>query len=148
MSRSKTSKERMTAAERRPKVVSMRKAGYGQREIADQLGIAVSTVCKDLQFALEEYGAATAREVSEMRALDNARIEEMIKAIWLKAKSGQVTAIDRVVKLLERRAKLNGLDGVVKVAPTDPTGENPYRGYTDAELMREIAAIASGQTDA
>jgi predicted transcriptional regulator len=137
----------MTAAERRPKVVEMRKEGYGQRQIADSLGIAVSTVCKDLKYALEEFGTATAEEVAEMRALDNARIEEMIKAIWLKAKDGQVGAIDRIVKLLERRAKLNGLDGVVKIAPTDPTGENPYRSYSDEELMREIAAIAGGSTE-
>jgi predicted transcriptional regulator len=141
MSKSTTSKERMKAAERRPKVVALRKAGYTQREIASQLGVVVSTVSKDLKFSLEEFRAATAEEIAEMRDIDNARIEEMIKGLWVKAKNGQVTSIDRMVKLLERRAKLNGLDGVVKIAPTTPDGDNPYRPMSDEEMAEALADI-------
>lgn len=43
----------------------------------------------------------------------------------------------------ERRAKMLGTDAPTKVAPTDPTGEQPYKPMTDAELdarIRELAA--------
>ena len=37
----------------------------------------------------------------------------------------------------ERRAKLLGLDAPQKIAPTDPSGENPYAGATFEELKAE-----------
>lgn len=38
----------------------------------------------------------------------------------------KLSAIDRAVKLMERRAKLLGLDAPTKVAPTNPNGDKAY----------------------
>lgn len=39
----------------------------------------------------------------------------------------KLAAIDRAVRLMERRARLLGLDAPAKVAPTTPDGDKPYQ---------------------
>lgn len=38
----------------------------------------------------------------------------------------KLAAVDRAIKLMERRARLLGLDAPTKVAPTTPDGDKPY----------------------
>ena len=44
----------------------------------------------------------------------------------------KLSAVDRAVKLMERRAKLLGLDAPTKVAPTNPNGDQPYATFIQA----------------
>lgn len=43
----------------------------------------------------------------------------------------------------ERRAKILGTDAPTKVAPTDPTGTQPYKSVTDAELDARILELTA-----
>lgn len=142
MSKSRTSKDRLQAVERRLLVLEARKAGYSYQQIADQLGISKGTVCKDLTRVLAEYHARTAEEVERLRALETERLDHMLRGIWPRATSGHLGAIERALKIMERRAKLLGLDGPIKIAPTDPGGTEPYEPPTDDdEIARRIAAL-------
>ena len=46
----------------------------------------------------------------EIRCLELSRLDEMQTAIWQDCMDGKLTAIDRVLKIMERRSRLVGLD--------------------------------------
>ena len=127
MAHSKSGRMKINAAERRIKSIEMRKKGHTLTEIGDALGVTATTINNDIKFMLKEYNERSTEQIEQMRALENARIEHLIKSIWDEAigddvlkkynddglveyTSGQLKSMDRVIKLLERKAKLNGLD--------------------------------------
>lgn len=50
----------------------------------------------------------------------------------------QGMAAQRIVNISNRRASLNGLDAPIKIAPTDPAGEQRYHDLSEDELERII----------
>lgn len=108
MSESKTSVNRIEAVERQRQAVELRKAGLGYEAIAQQLGYAgPSGAYKAIQSALRR----TLQEpADELRAIENARLDDLWRGIWLDARKGNVLKIDRALKIMARRAALLGLD--------------------------------------
>ena len=53
--------------------------------------------------------------VEELRKVEGARLDEMLKSVWAKAITGKREAIDLVLKIMKRRANLLGLDVPVEV---------------------------------
>jgi len=49
-----------------------------------------------------------------------------IVTVRLQDNGPKLAAIDRAIKLMERRARLLGLDAPTKIAPTNPDGDKPY----------------------
>ena len=74
-----------------------------------------------------------------LRTLEALRLDEIQAKIWDKAIAGDYRAVDRVLRIMERRAKLLGLDAPVKVAPTNPSGDDPYASLSEEELDRILA---------
>jgi len=68
--------------------------------------------------------------------LGSPMLDGMLAGIWQGARKGNVSHIDRVLKIEERRAKLLGLDAPTKVAETDPEG--------NAAGPREILLVSPG----
>jgi DNA-binding Lrp family transcriptional regulator len=87
--------------------LQLRSQGLTYREIAARLGINESTAHRRVQRALE---AIPFEEVNDYRALEQIRLDALQLAIWDKAMSGDLRAIDRVLAIAQRRAKLLGLD--------------------------------------
>ena len=56
-----------------------------------------------------------------------ARLETLLEAIWDAACRGELQAIDRVLRVLDRQAKLLGLD--LPRQPEDPPEELPVKAY-------------------
>lgn len=96
--------------ERRVTVASMIKGRASYRQIAFALGCAPATVCKDVKLIIGRWREEQVSDIEEQILLDNATINEAIHAIWDDVKSGDVVAIGALVKLLDRRARLLGLD--------------------------------------
>ena len=113
------------ANERQIKALTLRKAGAGYQAIADALGY------KDHTGAWRAVKAALKRTqqepADELRQLELARLDDMLKAIAPHVAAGNLTAIDRALKIQERRAKLVGLDQPVKHDVT--TGGEKIKGY-------------------
>lgn len=108
MSESKTSKRRLEAAENQRKALELRKAGVTFATIAEQLGYrgpsgAYRAVMSALRKTLQE-------PADEVRKMETERLDALLLALWSQAKSGNQGAIDRTLKVMERRAKLWGLD--------------------------------------
>lgn len=140
MGKSRTAADLVLAAERRTMVLRLRKAGYSYTEIMDQVKISRGQVSKILTRALDDYAAKAAADVEEIRNLENSRLDQAIKGIYPQVVKGHLGAIDRMVRIMERRARLLGLDAPSKIAPTDPTGANEYSGGGLASLLEQPAS--------
>lgn len=117
----------------------MRKAGVQYEAIANQLGY------KSKEAAFQAVKAALKASLSEpaegVREMELKRLDDMLLAMWPQVKSGNQGAIDRCLRIQERRSRLLGLDAPTKIAPTDPTGEHEYHELTDTERTERIARL-------
>ena len=133
------SEPRIDSVEKKRKALELRKAGASYEQIAEMLGYrSKSGAYKAVSLALRDLLREPADSV---RKLELSRLDDMLMGIWPRVRSGDVLAIDRALKLAERRAKLLGLDAPVKVAPTDPSGEKEYAGLTDEQRAERIAQL-------
>lgn len=124
MAESKTSIRRLHAVERAKQALELRKGGASFPEIARALGYsaapgAYQAVMSALRRTLKE-------PAEEVRTLEVARLDAMMLALWPQVRQGNQGAIEKALKVMERRAKLLGLDMPTKVAPTDPSGERQF----------------------
>ena len=84
-----------------------------------------------------------------LRVLEEYRLDALLMVLWPQVMGGDQGAVDRVLRVMQRRAALRGLDAPTKVAPTDPTGEKEYAIFTDDERRRRIEALLkAGQMEA
>ena len=116
----------MSLVERENQALQLRKAGASYAQIATQLGYAnLSGAWKACMRAIKRVPAENAREA---RDLDLARLDEALLAVWRDVQQGRWRAIETAIHIMERRAKLLGLDA-------------PTRVRIDAEVaIREVAA--------
>lgn len=109
-------------AERVSMALELRKAGMSYPEISKELGVSADTVRKYVVESLREFRAESAEFVEEAIGVDILRLDEMIAAIWPQVMAGHLGAHDRALKILERRAKMLGLDRPVKTEHSGPDG--------------------------
>ena len=100
------------AAEKRARALELRKAGATYDQIAQQVGYAErGSAYRAVQTALQ---AITQEPAQEVRQLEVERLDAMLLGLWPAARKGKEGAVDRVLRIMERRAKLLGLDAPVK----------------------------------
>jgi hypothetical protein len=131
--------------DRELKVLELRRAGLTWQRIAEQVGYA------DHSGAYLAYKRALKRVLQqpaeELRQAEIDRLDRLQLAAWPNAMKGDNSAIATVLRIMERRAKLMGLDMPVKIAQ-DVTvwdgGESIDRAVRDlAELLRQNSADSS-----
>lgn len=71
---------RIAAAERRERAWELKKRGFSYRQIAERLDSSKSTVERDVKRVLDELNARTLETATEARALDLARLDELMVA--------------------------------------------------------------------
>ena len=100
--------QQIVAAARQLRALELRKQGKQYSEIAAELGYASGS---GAHAAVRGALKKTLQEpADELRAIENARLDAMLAALWPAIERGDAKAIAAGVKLSERRAKLNGLD--------------------------------------
>jgi len=119
-----TSPKRVALAERRAIVLDLRKQGYTFHAIAQRIGgVSVATCYRDI---VESIAAITREPASELVKLELLRLDEMQRAIYTDAIGGKLAAIKTSLTIMERRAKLLGLDNPVPPSST-PSGQSNLR---------------------
>lgn len=107
---------------RRRKVASALLAGADSfSAIADQLGVNVSTISRDVKAIEAEWREAAVQDISAAKGRDLKRTDRLIGAMWTKALNGNERAAKMVLDLMQHRAKLLGLNAPAKL---EHTGEN------------------------
>jgi len=97
-------------ASRRTQVAAMRLAQLSQQEIADRLDVSVGTVNSDLQAIRAEWTERRLQSYENWLMEELATLDKLQRAFLPLALSGQTNAADRVLAVMDRRAKLVGLD--------------------------------------
>lgn len=109
MPESKTSERRITAAQKQRRALELRAAGKTFPQIAEELGYrsvssAYGAVMRGLERTLQE-------PAEELRRLEAERLDRLFEVAFRKAtRDGSVWAVDRCISIMERRARLFGLD--------------------------------------
>ena len=114
--------KKLKAADRRDMALELAIAGLNYNQIGDKLGCsrqrAFQIVHEELARLAEQTRGKT--EIYRRRQLE--RLDTMLKGVWDQATAGDLQAIDRVAKLLDREAKLLGLDKPAQHSFTDSEG--------------------------
>jgi len=103
------------AEARRIEALDLRLAGASYRQIAAQLGVSVRTSFQDVQRALKATLQPAADEVRREEVL---RLDRLLLAHWPASTRGDIAATNVALRIMERRARLLGLD--VPVEKNDP----------------------------
>lgn len=112
---SRTSGRSVLAREREVQALELRKAGASYAAIGQALGISAMGAYKAVQRALKRLTKHSEAAAAEVRALELARLDAMLLAIWPQVKQGHLGAIDRALRISQRRAALLGLDAPMPV---------------------------------
>lgn len=133
--------EMITAAEVEAQAVALRKQGFSFRQIASRMGMSVDGVHSAVVRSLRKLNEQTRLETAELRALEGEKLDTLQAAIWKRAIEGDLPAFDRVLKLMERRAALYGLDApkAVTLSSGDPTPAGAHVSSIAAQLDRMAA---------
>lgn len=125
-------------AARRTQVAALRLAHLTQREIASRLGVSVGTINADLQAIREEWAERRSTAYDDWVAEELAKLDRLERALLPLALQGQTTAADRVLSVMDRRARIVGLDKPQMHEHTVIT-----RDALDAEIERLEAEVAA-----
>ena len=122
MAGGKAAAKKLELAERRQTALSLRKSGASFRAIAAHIstipgneGYSEGRAHADVSACLKEINEKTSLDTEEYRSLELERLDTAQLAIAKKVQAGDLGAIDRWLRLSERRSKLLGLDAPVKV---------------------------------
>lgn len=143
----RTSTAKVQTLERQKKALELRRMGLGYVEIAEAMGISKSQAQRLVVAALADSRAEITAEADGLRAEELSRLDAMLRGLWPDARKGSVSAVDRVLKIMERRAKLLGLDAPLRLAHGGDGDAPPIQSehgiyaISDAELE----AIARGR---
>jgi uncharacterized protein YerC len=107
---SKVSARRLQALQRQLQALELRRQGRRYDEIAEALGVSLSSAWRLVHRAYQRSLKHADGEAEMQRHLDLQRLDAALAAIWPAVKAGKLDAVDRLVSILSRRARLLGLD--------------------------------------
>jgi len=130
--------------EREIKVWQYRVAGATFQQIADKLDYANESGARA---AFKRYVNRTKDETlaNEIRDLHKERLEVALLAIWPAVERGDLEAIKVMLKILERDAKMFGIDTPVKTEVEVTTYDGIYLRESTERLIDQIREIEEAQ---
>ena len=129
--------EQAKREDRRKKVAANLLAGLSYRDIAEALNVSLGTVANDARIILGRWQREQIQDLDQYVLMELRRLDLATYAIWNDVQDGKLNAIDRMVRLMERRARLLGLDAPTRQELVGPdgagvvihlTGVDPYAG--------------------
>ncbi len=98
-----------TAAARNAQLLELRKAGFTYEAIGAVVGISRQAAHKAITRALRELAIHTAEDAAEICTLELLRLDALLSGVWTHAMGGNLGAVDRALRIAERRAKITGI---------------------------------------
>jgi hypothetical protein len=129
---SPTNPRQIAAREKRQQALSYRRAGMNFTDIARLVGYSDR---RNAQKAVtRELADAPAEDVSVVRKMEVDRLDALLLSMWKKAMNGDGWSVDRVLRIMERRSRLLGLDEPMK---------QQIEVITETVLVQEIARMTA-----
>lgn len=140
MGKSAVSRKRIDSRRREERALELRRQGRRYDEIARELSVSnASAAWKMVMRAYERLNRRIDEQAEFNRNLDLQRLDAALAAIWQKVINGQMGAIDRLLPILERRARLLGLDV--------PARQRVDVGDVLADIIQRLAESGSDNPD-
>lgn len=111
----------VVAQERRERALELRIAGMSERAIAKEIGISNGRAHQLLAEGAEMLKASVVGKADDVRRLELERCDRMTLALFSQRQNPR--AADTLLRIMERRAKLLGLDSPVRSEVTGADGE-------------------------
>jgi hypothetical protein len=128
------------AAERREKAFDLRIAGNSYRQIGKELGVSHEAARGYVIAALEESAARTDLKADQLRDIELARIDEVLRGLWSSKDEPQTASV--IIRLGERRSKLLGLDAPTKLEHMlEPGQVQTVLGFAVSGALQLVAQI-------
>jgi len=145
--------------DRRGRALSMRINGATYSEIGKALSITTEGARKLVVRGLEAKRAGNEKLTAVLRATDNARLETAVKGLMPAVEKGCPKSVMALVSVLNRRARLMGLDLTKDSLPPAAQAYPAIQAMTDSELRiyaeraglvirSSVAASGQGATNA
>ena len=143
---SATDHGKLRGLELEKEVVRLRIAGAGFQLIARNLGCSVGGAHKACMRAIERRQKEIAESAGQVLDLELQRLDQIVLILWPKVQEGNVGAIDRVLRVMDRRARYLGLDVPQRMEHTGKEGgpiqhEYDFSHLSDDELERQYAEV-------
>lgn len=106
-------KSQMSLVERRRKVWDMKLKGWSTKQIAEKLGLSYQTIVLDLKRTAQQVDATRWLEGEGNMMFD--QLNMMLRRYLKPALQGDIESGNFVLKIMERKAKLLGLDAPKRV---------------------------------
>lgn len=116
---SPTSPKRVTALMREQSALKLRMSGATFEDIGKSLNITKQAAHAAVLRALKKANEKLTEDAIMLRELEMHRLDRLFMGIYKDATAGSFGAIDRAIKIMERRAKMMGLDIPTAVANVD-----------------------------
>jgi hypothetical protein len=127
--------------ERESRILELRRAGATWQNIADRVGYASPSG------AWQAYQRIANRfirpKLEDLRDMELDRLDRLQMGVWPKALNGDIRALDAVLRIIDRRARLLGLEAPKEVnLKAEVTTYD--RDSIDAEVARLVALLDGG----
>lgn len=115
---------KLSAMDNRAKALDLRRAGASLRDIAKALGVSHQSAKRYIDAAIADLHDSQNQKTEDYRAVEIDRLERLHMSLWQKALGGKrdgvevppdYAAVDRLIRISERRSKLLGLDASAAV---------------------------------
>lgn len=121
--RCKTTAAVIESDEKARQALALRRAGSDFDTIAKQVGYSNrSGAWKAVSRLLKQRSDESAKDAEAVLSLELDRLDFMLRALWPKVMAGDPLAIDRAIKIQDRRAKYLGLDAPARQELTGKDG--------------------------
>lgn len=121
---------------REQQAIELRIGGATYMQIAEQLDVSLSCAYDTVQRVLRRAGEKALEDATAMVALEAERLDRMQAKLWPQVARGDQGAVDRVLRIMKRRAEMLGLDQPQRQEVTYDFGH-----LSDDELAQEVAAV-------
>src|SRR4051812_3272548 len=136
----RNSPARIAAREKAQAALRLRRAGVPFEDIAERVGYRDR---RSAQRAVErELESHSAEDAHVVRAMEVERLDALLFAMWRKAINGDGWSVDRVLRIMERRSRLQGLD-----APLRQQIEVISESVLDEEIAKLTGKLAAREAE-
>ena len=119
---------------RRQKVAANLLAGLNYRAMAEAMGVSIGTIAGDVKVILNRWQKEQVGVVDQVMQIELTRLDRALNAIWANVLAGDDKAINNLLKIMERRAKLLGMDKISGMTEDVPFVVKVLRGVSMDDL--------------
>ena len=130
--------------EKEERALDLRRAGASYRDICKALGVSVATAHKLVARGMKRLIARCEEKAEDIKSMELDRLDKLSLAVWPQAMKGHLQAVDRMLKIMDQRAKLLGAYAPTKIASTNPEGTEE-RPMTVVALPAQMSQEAWAQ---